>query len=174
MVCDIGFLPAEEIQRQLLRPQRPALQLPQLQPRPHRRSASTASLQLLPKWRQQSAYLSHVCNLHTAAGATSTRAGEHTQPQAPDSLSKTNAETETLKQQPPQHSQAMLTSAEKSNGSKVEGQAAAELPQGSKIVLYKGRYMQAFRMLVRFKVLQLVGIAALAVPINTFLVGVSM
>ena len=45
-------------------------------------------------------------------------------------------------------------------------------PVGTKVVLYKGRYMQLFRMLVRFKIFQLVGIAALAVPINTFLVEV--
>jgi hypothetical protein len=38
--------------------------------------------------------------------------------------------------------------------------------------LYKGRYMQTFRLLVRFKIFQLVGIAALAIPINTFLMEV--
>lgn len=32
--------------------------------------------------------------------------------------------------------------------------------------------MQTFRLLVRFKVFQLVGIAALAIPINTFLMEV--
>ncbi|DBA91034.1 TPA: hypothetical protein ACH3X2_004232 [Trebouxia sp. C0005] len=44
-----------------------------------------------------------------------------------------------------------------------------DIPDNTKIVLYKGRYMQAFRLLVRFKIFQLVGIAALAIPINTFL-----
>lgn len=43
-----------------------------------------------------------------------------------------------------------------------------------RIVLYRGCYMLAFRMLVRFKIFQLVGIAALAVPINTFLAEVSL
>ena len=47
-----------------------------------------------------------------------------------------------------------------------------DIPDNSKIVLYKGRYMQTFRLLVRFKIFQLVGIAALAIPINTFLVEV--
>ena len=47
------------------------------------------------------------------------------------------------------------------------------VPDGTKLVLYKGRYMQTFRLLVRFKIFQLVGIAALAIPINTFLVEVS-
>lgn len=46
--------------------------------------------------------------------------------------------------------------------------------EGHRVVLYKGRYMLAFRMLVRFKIFQLVGIAALAIPINTFLAGVSL
>ncbi|KAL0051647.1 hypothetical protein WJX82_011174 [Trebouxia sp. C0006] len=43
------------------------------------------------------------------------------------------------------------------------------LSNDTKVVLYKGRYMQTFRLLVRFKIFQLVGIAALAIPINTFL-----
>lgn len=50
---------------------------------------------------------------------------------------------------------------------------ANDIPDGTKLVLYKGRYMQTFRLLVRFKIFQLVGIAALAIPINTFLVEVS-
>ena len=40
------------------------------------------------------------------------------------------------------------------------------------IILYRGAYMRPFRMLVRFKIFQLVGIASLAIPINTFLVEV--
>ncbi len=39
--------------------------------------------------------------------------------------------------------------------------------QSQPILLYKGRGMQLFRLLVRFKVLQLLGVAALAIPINT-------
>lgn len=46
---------------------------------------------------------------------------------------------------------------------------AARTPQ-SRVVLYRGAYMQPFRLLVRFKIFQLVGIASLAIPINTFLV----
>lgn len=56
----------------------------------------------------------------------------------------------------------------------ADGDAEAQAVEGSRVVLYKGRYMLAFRMLVRFKIFQLVGIAALAVPINTFLAGVSL
>ena len=41
-----------------------------------------------------------------------------------------------------------------------------------RVVLYRGAYMRPFRMLVRFKIFQLVGIASLAIPINTFLVEV--
>ncbi|KAK9817066.1 hypothetical protein WJX72_009013 [[Myrmecia] bisecta] len=37
-------------------------------------------------------------------------------------------------------------------------------------VLYRGKWMQPFRLLVRFKIFQLVGVAALVVPINTWLV----
>lgn len=47
----------------------------------------------------------------------------------------------------------------------------ARTPQ-SRVVLYRGAYMQPFRLLVRFKIFQLVGIASLAIPINTFLVEV--
>ena len=52
--------------------------------------------------------------------------------------------------------------------------SGSQAMDAGKIVLYKGRYMQTFRMLVRFKIFQLVGIAALAVPINTFLAEVSL
>lgn len=50
--------------------------------------------------------------------------------------------------------------------------SGSQAVDAGKIVLYKGRYMRMFRMLVRFKIFQLVGIAALAVPINTFLAEV--
>lgn len=40
------------------------------------------------------------------------------------------------------------------------------------MVLYKGRGMVPFRVLVRLKIFQLAGVAALAIPINTFLVEV--
>ena len=41
-----------------------------------------------------------------------------------------------------------------------------------RIVLYRGRGMVPFRVLVRLKIFQLAGVAALAIPINTFLVEV--
>ena len=47
-------------------------------------------------------------------------------------------------------------------------QGAAE-----KTVLYRGKGMVPFRVLVRLKIFQLAGVAALAIPINTFLVQVS-
>ncbi len=63
-------------------------------------------------------------------------------------------------------------------GGTGNGQADARLPNESpdctKLVLFKGGYMKTFRMLVRFKIFQLVGIAALAIPINTFLVEVRL
>lgn len=40
-------------------------------------------------------------------------------------------------------------------------------------VLYRGVGMIPFRVLVRLKIFQLVGVAALAIPINTFLVQAS-
>lgn len=39
--------------------------------------------------------------------------------------------------------------------------------QQQPVVLYKGTGMRVFRLLVRFKVFQLLGVAALAIPINT-------
>ena len=56
--------------------------------------------------------------------------------------------------------------------SEAQSPSANDIPDNTKIVLYKGRYMQTFRLLVRFKIFQLVGIAALAIPINTFLMEV--
>ena len=55
---------------------------------------------------------------------------------------------------------------------KSDDMGVSALPAGTKLVLYKGSYMRLFRLLVRFKIFQLVGIAALAIPINTFLVEV--
>lgn len=52
---------------------------------------------------------------------------------------------------------------------KAQSPSSKDLPDDTKVVLYRGRYMQTFRLLVRFKIFQLVGIAALAIPINTFL-----
>ena len=55
------------------------------------------------------------------------------------------------------------------------GRQALDMPAAApaKHVLYRGRFMVPFRLLVRFKVFQLVGVAALAVPINTFLMQAS-
>ena len=39
--------------------------------------------------------------------------------------------------------------------------------QQQPIVVYKGTGMRVFRLLVRFKIFQLLGVAALAIPINT-------
>jgi TMEM70/TMEM186/TMEM223 protein family len=55
---------------------------------------------------------------------------------------------------------------------KVALDAATKEKAGSSrtvVVLYRGRGIQIFRILVRFKVFQLAGVAALAVPIATFL-----
>ena len=65
----------------------------------------------------------------------------------------------------------------------VHGEAAPQVSEddrhdksaaSAKHVLYRGRWMVPFRVLVRLKIFQLVGIGALAVPINTFLVQVSL
>ena len=53
-----------------------------------------------------------------------------------------------------------------------DARTPSTVSDGTKIVLYKGSYMRLFRLLVRFKIFQLVGIAALAIPINTFLAEV--
>jgi len=55
---------------------------------------------------------------------------------------------------------------------KGQSPSSNDVADDTKVVLYKGRYMQTFRLLVRFKIFQLVGIAALAIPINTFLMEV--
>lgn len=69
---------------------------------------------------------------------------------------------------PPQHLAAGLAGG---HGlvDEADRDSGSHAVDAGKIVLYKGRYMRMFRMLVRFKIFQLVGIAALAVPINTFL-----
>ena len=64
----------------------------------------------------------------------------------------------------------------------VHGEAAPQVSEDDRLgksaapakhVLYRGRWMVPFRVLVRLKMFQLIGIGALAVPINTFLVQVS-
>lgn len=70
----------------------------------------------------------------------------------------------------PQNSAVVPDLSEGTGASQAPSDGVSGFPVGTKVVLYKGRYMQLFRMLVRFKIFQLVGIAALAVPINTFLV----
>lgn len=55
----------------------------------------------------------------------------------------------------------------------MQSAQAAPAASQARIVLYKGAFMRPFRLLVRFKIFQLVGIASLAIPINTFLVEVS-
>ena len=42
-----------------------------------------------------------------------------------------------------------------------------------KEVLYRGRWMVPFRVLVRLKIFQLAGVASLAIPLNSFLLEVS-
>ena len=49
------------------------------------------------------------------------------------------------------------------------GGAADAAPSPPKHVLYRGLGMVPFRLLVRFKVFQLAAVAALAIPISTFL-----
>ncbi len=51
-----------------------------------------------------------------------------------------------------------------------EGASPKSGEDAERIVLYRGRGMVPFRVLVRLKIFQLAGVAALAIPINTFLV----
>lgn len=51
-----------------------------------------------------------------------------------------------------------------------EGASTKSSKEAQRIVLYRGRGMVPFRVLVRLKIFQLAGVAALAIPINTFLV----
>jgi hypothetical protein len=59
-----------------------------------------------------------------------------------------------------------------SNSSSVQAAASSQAGPQKKLVLYRGIGMVPFRVLVRLKVFQLAGVAALAIPINTFLVEV--
>ena len=71
--------------------------------------------------------------------------------------------------QPSVHSTASQT-ASSGNDLNAQGSATAKPSNGSyprKQVLYRGPYMLPFRLLVRAKVFQLVGIAAAAIPITT-------
>lgn len=69
----------------------------------------------------------------------------------------------------------LAAQASSAHSNRSTAQQALDSPAAApaKHVLYRGRYMVPFRLLVRFKVFQLVGVAALAVPINTFLVQAS-
>ena len=124
-------------------------------------------------WNQQSSAPPYSALLHSTAGAASTSAGTQPQPQAAGSAT---SDPQAVKaSQPARRQQLSAASQEGSQCSnEADGDAEAQAVEGSRVVLYKGRYMLAFRMLVRFKIFQLVGIAALAVPINTFLAGVSL
>ena len=75
----------------------------------------------------------------------------------------------------PQHSSQVTPSTNTQNESANQPTQPAQKPSATtqaRIVLYKGAFMRPFRLLVRFKIFQLVGIASLAIPINTFLVEV--
>ena len=77
--------------------------------------------------------------------------------------------------QQPEDGQQPLSEPHSSSGS-TEGAnngAAGDSEQQHKVVLYRGLGMVPFRVLVRLKIFQLAGVAALAIPINTFLVEVS-
>ena len=121
---------------------------------------------------QRSSFPPYCALLHTTAGAASTPADTQPQPQA--SVSATAEPHNVEARQPVRLQQHSAASQEGRQGrNEAVKDAGAQAVEGSRVVLYKGRYMLAFRMLVRFKIFQLVGIAALAVPINTFLAGVS-
>ena len=125
------------------------------------------------KQSQQSAVPSCCALLHTTARAASTPADTQSEPRA---LVSATSEAEDVEPRRPARLQHHSAASQESDqcGNEADRDAGAQVTEGSRVVLYKGRYMQAFRMLVRFKIFQLVGIAALAVPINTFLAGVSL
>ena len=130
-------------------------------------------IQRQAKQHQQLSVPPYCALLHTTARAASRPTETQPQPQAPVSATSEPQNVEarrpaTLQQRPA----ASQEGSECSN--EAVRDAGAQAGEGSRVVLYKGRYMLAFRMLVRFKIFQLVGIAALAVPINTFLAGVSL
>ena len=72
-------------------------------------------------------------------------------------------------QLPPNAQSSSSGSSAGSRGGATQG----ESEQQGKVVLYRGLGMVPFRVLVRLKIFQLAGVAALAIPINTFLAEVS-
>ena len=56
----------------------------------------------------------------------------------------------------------------------LEPPSPSEPTSPTKEVLYRGRGMRLFRLLVRMKIFQLSGVAALAIPITTFLSQASL
>ena len=140
-----------------------------------RQSQLTAGAALHRALRSSSPHCSHHsqrAHVHASAHVCFLRTAMQTEPQASDSI-KTDPQAASPKQLTPQHHRSAGTSAPAALDSKAERQADLGPQVGHKVVLYKGAYMHPFRMLVRFKIFQLFGIAALAVPINTFLVAVS-
>ena len=75
-----------------------------------------------------------------------------------------------------QHRRCFSSSPHDTSTTVAPSSAKAATPQSSeeaqRTVLYRGRGMVPFRVLVRLKIFQLGGVAALAIPINTFLVEV--
>ena len=134
-------------------------------PLPFRRQTRQTQQPLVP---------SHHALLHTRAGVASIPADTQPEPQT----SAVSATTEPQGGEQRQSVRLQQHSAGSQGGSQggleADRASGAQAVEGHRVVLYKGRYMLAFRMLVRFKIFQLVGIAALAIPINTFLAGVSL
>ena len=130
-------------------------------------------MQRQAKWHLQLAAPPYCALLHTTARAASRPADVQPQPQAPVSAT---SEPQDVEMRRPATLQQRSTASQEGSECSNEAvrDAGAQAVEGSRVVLYKGRYMLAFRMLVRFKIFQLVGIAALAVPINTFLAGVRL
>lgn len=129
-------------------------------------------IQRQAKQHQQLSVPPYCALLHTTARAASRPTETQPQPQAPVSATSEPQNVEARRPATQQRPAASQEGSECSN--EAVRDAGAQAGEGSRVVLYKGRYMLAFRMLVRFKIFQLVGIAALAVPINTFLAGVSL
>ncbi len=75
-----------------------------------------------------------------------------------------------------QHRRCFSSSPHDTSTAVSPSSARAATPQigeeAERTVLYRGRGMVPFRVLVRLKIFQLGGVAALAIPINTFLVEV--
>ena len=129
-------------------------------------------IQRQAKWNQRSSLPLCCAHLHTTARAAFTPADTQSQPRA--SVSATSEPEDVEARRPAGLQQHSAAASQQGSQCDSEGDRGTGAVEGSRIVLYKGRYMLAFRMLVRFKIFQLVGIAALAVPINTFLAGVSL